>query len=635
MTPKPLNPPRPPLTFRVGITGHRWDRLAPGPADRTLTLEHVLGTTVRTVLEAVKSQIGHTAADGSNGYAEDSAPVLAVISGLAEGADRIVANQGIEAGYHLWAILPFDAARYREDFDGAWRAPSWSRPGSDADFDRLRRAAAAPMVMDGEPDRFDAYDSLGRAVLSHSDLLIVIWDGEHGRGLGGTANVLTAARREEIPIVRIDPANPAVAWLEDPRDPDHGAEKGLSRLERRIGDLVRPPEHSGLAGHSGWNGRTAYFRETVVAGHLGTSYRALTGFLLRLPGSVMSALAPTGLAWFGALRQLTVRRLPTSYPESTARDWQTRWAGLDAPIRDRLTDRLAPAHGWLDHLATYYADRYRSAFTMVFSLAWMAAVAAVVGLIAMVNEWQSAGLWSWIELAVILTILGVTLWGKRQRFHERWIDYRLLAEQVRHLTFLWPLGVTTASSRLPANPSADDPRVRWTGWYYRALVRQLGFGASAFSTEHLATCRRLLRDYEIQDQRGYHDRNASRLRHLSHVVHRRTEVLFGAAAVVAALHVLHLSEAFWVSASLTTLSVFLPARAAALHGWAGHADFHAAAIRSADIESRLEELERAIDGLPELATRTLGPVALAAARTMESELGSWRATSLSRPLQRV
>ncbi len=631
----PMNPPRPNLTFRIGVTGHRWDRLAPGPDDRTAELGRTLGTTVRGVLEAVKRQLELIGRDPANGYAPASAPVLAVVSGLADGADRIVANQGIEAGYQLWAILPFEASRYRADFDGAWRAPSWSRPGSDTDFDRISRAASETMVMDGEPGRFDAYDSLGRAVLSHSDLLIVIWDGEHGRGLGGTANVLAAARREEVPVVRIDPANPGIAWLEDPRDPDQGVEKGLTRLERRIADLVQPPELAGLAPRSDWNGRAAYFSERHVGGRLGTSYRALTTYLGWLHGPVLAALAPTGLAWLGALRNLTVRRLPTDYPAATAASWEARWTELDPSLRGRLTDRLASAHGWLDHLATYYADRYRSAFTIVFSLAWMAAVAAVIGLIAKVSGWGAAGFWGWLELGVLLAILGLTVWGKHRRFHERWIDYRFLAERVRHLTFLWPLGVAGAGSRLPANPSDDDPRVRWTGWYYRALVRQLGFGARTFSTEHLAACRRLLRDFEIQDQRGYHDQNAHRLRHLSHAVHLRTEVLFGSAAVVAAMHVLHLSEDFWLSATLTGLSVFLPARAAALHGWAGHADFQAAALRSADIESRLEEFERVIDGLPELTTGTLGPVALGAARAMEGELGSWRATSLSRPLQRV
>ncbi len=637
MHPPAPGPPKPRLAFRVGVVGHRWDTLAPGPEDRTVQLERELGATVRAILDAIKDQLVAIGHNPANGFAasRDAEPALAVVSGLAEGADRIVANQGLEAGYQLWAVLPFEATRYAKDFDGRWQGPIWSRPGARADFERLRRRASVTVVMDGKPDQFDAYEPLGHSVLNHADLLITIWDGKSGRGAGGTASLLMAARRREIPIVRIDPGAPASAWLEDIRDPDHGAEKGTSRLERRIGDLVRPPEEAGLIPRSEWNGRLAFFTERTRAGHLGTSYRALTGYLGGLHGSVFSTVAPTCLAWLMGFWNLFRRRLPVDYPAASAAAWEARWTDLDPGFRRRLIEDLAPVHGWFDQLATYYADRYRSAFTIVFSLAWMAAVAAVIGLIAEVRQWTTAHLWGWIELAVIGAILGLTIWGKRRRFHERWIDYRLLAEQVRHLTFLWPLGVTSTNARLSANPWGDDPRARWTGWYYRALVRQLGFGTTTFSAEHLATCRRLLRDLEIQDQRVYHDRNSERLEHLAHVVHRRTEVLFGTAAAIALLHVLHLSEEFLVSAGLTALSVFLPARAAALHGWAGHADFHAAALRSAEIELRLEELERSIDELVEVSTTTLGPVALAAARTMESELGSWRATSLSRPLERV
>lgn len=630
-------PPKPRLAFRVGVVGHRWDKLAPGPLEGTIGVERALGTTVRGILDAIKHQVEAIGQDPANGYAAGGAAGarLTLISGLAEGADRIVADQGLEAGYQLAAVLPFEPARYAEDFDGQWLGPTWSRPTAVAEYERLLRHASAIVVLDGRPGQADAYEPLGRSILNHADLLIAIWDGEGGRGPGGTASVLMAARREELPIVRIHPQEPDVAWLEDIRDPNQGAEKGTSRLARRIGDLVLPPEESGLTDRSVENGRRAFFSEQARAGHLGTSYRALTGYLGNLNGLLASALVPTCFAWLIAAYNVFRRRLPMDYPAASAAAWAARWGDLDPELRGRLVDQLAPVHGWLDYLATYYADRYRSAFTMVFSLAWIAGVAAVMGLIAEVRGWGTARLWGGVELAVIGAILGLTMWGKHRRFHERWIDYRLLAEQIRHLTFLWPLGVTSVSARLSANPSSDDPRVRWTGWYYRALVRQLGFATRTVSADHLANCRYLLRDREIQEQRVYHDLNSERLEHLAHVVHRRTEVLFGMAGVVAVLHLAHWSEAFLYSAGLTALSVFLPARAAALHGWAGHADFHAAGLRSADIELRLEELERAIDGLIDVSTTTLGPVALAAARTMESELGSWRATSLSRPLERV
>ncbi len=633
----PPHPPKPRLAFRVGVVGHRWDKLAPGSLEHAVAREGELGAAVRGVLLAIREQLDTIGANPLNGYAEPTpqGPELLVVSGLAEGADRIVANQGLAAGCALWAVLPFGRARYAEDFDGRWMAPSWSRPGADADFDRLLGLASGSVVMDGQPGQFDAYEPLGRAVLNHSDVLIAIWDGATGRGAGGTAHLLMAARREEIPIVRVDPGAQIEVWLEDMRDPDHGREKRLSRLERRIADLVLPPEQAGLVPRTEWNGREAFFAERPVAGHLGTAYKALTGYLGSLHGPVAPILAPTFLAWFAAFGHLFQRRLPADFTATTRRAWEAQWATLDPALSTPLIDRLAPVHGWLDYLATYYADRYRSAFTMVFSLAWIAAVAAVIGFVAEVQEWGTSHIWAWVELLVIGGVVALTVGGKQRRLHERWIDYRLLAEQVRHLTFLWPLGVTGGNARLSANPWSDDPRVRWTGWYYRALVRELGFGATSYSPSHLAACRRLLRDLEIQAQRNYHDRNAARLEHLAQVIRRRTEWLFGAAAVTAALHVLHLSETFLYSATLTVLSVFFPSRAAALHGWAGHADFHAAALRSAEVELRLEEAERAIDGLVEVSTATLGPMALAAARAMEAELGSWRATSLSRPLERV
>jgi hypothetical protein len=198
-------------------------------------------------------------------------------------------------------------------------------------------------------------------------------------------------------------------------------------------------------------------------------------------------------------------------------------------------------------------------------------------------------------------------------------------------------------------PSGDDPRTSWVGWLYRAVVRELGLPTAAVTPSHLESCRRLLRDHLVADQRAYHERVAARYRRIYHVVHRRTGWLFFWAAVVATLHLpwLHrpslaivaalgaADPEFWLAALLTALSVFLPARAAALHGWSGHADFFGAALRSAQIETRLEELERAVDSVGTDGSIALGGLALDAARTMESELLAWHAVSRSKPLQQA
>lgn len=656
-----LHPPKPSLAFRIGIVGHRWDRLGPtdrpegaSPAERQAwlsectELEQLLATTMTAILSQVASRVATVGSDAANGYAMDQSGRVALVSGMAEGADRVAARTALNLGLELWAVLPFRSDEYQKDFDGLWRAPSWSRPGAADEFMSLMSRATATLVMDGNyRHRTAAYEPLGRAVLANADLLVVLWDGDESRGVGGTADLVGEARRQEIPILRIDPANPRSCWLEDPREPDRGLSVGLERLDRRLSDLLLPPELAGLASPGEWNGREAFFREQAVRGRLyGKSYQAVTAFFGSCHSWLLQAFTPSALAWVGMAGRLFRASLPADYAGATMAEWRARWgADAETEIGRKTIAALAPIHGWLDHLARYYADRYRSAFTVVFSLAWIAAVAAVVGLVAAFRGSSTEHLWGWIEVSVMVGILGFTFWGGRRRFHEKWIGYRLLAEQIRHLTFLWPLGATSMAARLPMRPSADDPRIQWNAWLYRAWVRQLGFSSGHMSEAHLQWCRRMLREHEIPSQRAYHDRAAERYWHLSHAVHARTDALFGAAFVLAVVHLSETAVRFiggliglpadLGGPAITVLLVFLPARAAALHGWAGHADFRSAALRSAHIESRLDQLELEIDTLAECTSRTLSQAGLDAAAAMEGELGAWRATSLSRPLQRV
>ena len=651
---KDARPPRPGLALRVGVIGHRWDVLAPGlPADRVKAVETALSDTVGSVLGAIAAKVRAVGADPANGYDPGRLLRLAVLCGLSEGADRIGAHAGLALGYELWALLPFAARSYSDDFDGEWMAPSWSRPGAKVEFDQLLSQATATAVLDGKVERADRYLGLGEAILRHSDLLIAIWDGKPGRGPGGTADLVGVARRDEIPIVRIDPATPGEPWLDWATDPAEGRDRGLGRLDRRIGDLVQPPELTALGGADQLAARAAFFQERAPAGFFGKAYGALTSHFLSLRGPVALALLPTWAAWVKAILRLTQRTLPDDPSAAGQADWADR-AGAgrsaEAILAPGYLERLAPIHGWLDQLARYYGDRHRSAFTVIFSLAWVASVAAIVGLIAHLRHWPGAGVWGWIEAGAIGTILGLSEMGRRYRLHYRWIDYRQLAEQVRHLSFLWPLGATTSASRLAAAPSGDDPRIRWTGWYYRAIVRELGLEFRHWTRSDLDEAHHLLFDLEIPSQQRYHDEAAARLRRLHQAVHARTEWCFLAAGIVVTLHLIGAPE--WIaslgagaerveplaqllSAGLTVLSVFLPARAAALHGWAGHADFQGGALRSANIQVQLERIARTGPSAALADSRALARSAEAAADAMEWELSAWWATSASRPLDRI
>src|SRR5579872_413568 len=93
--------PRPRAAIRVGAIGHR--RLEPAVAERiTATVSKALAAIARAAGEAL----------GEPEIADQFAPGLdlIVVSPLAEGADRLIAEQGLALGYRLGAVLPFAQA---------------------------------------------------------------------------------------------------------------------------------------------------------------------------------------------------------------------------------------------------------------------------------------------------------------------------------------------------------------------------------------------------------------------------------------------------------------------------------------------------------------------------------------------
>lgn len=141
-------------TLIVGVTGHR----------------HLHGVDdVRTRVSEALDRV--------------AAPVE-LLTSLAKGADRVVADAVAARGGSLVAVLPFPVDEYRRDF-----------PDSAADFDRLLALASRTVVMPGDPaDRPTAYEHAGRHVVDSSDVLLALWDGLPARGRGGTAEIIRYAR---------------------------------------------------------------------------------------------------------------------------------------------------------------------------------------------------------------------------------------------------------------------------------------------------------------------------------------------------------------------------------------------------------------------------------------------------------
>lgn len=166
----------------LGVTGHRPNKLKPATLPR-------IRAQCAAVLDALAGM-----------------PVrLGVVSALAEGADRMIADLALLRGLPLRCILPFASTEYERDFESA---------ESVVEFRRLLAQARAVEELPGEPGaRSTAYEAAGRAMLDASGVLIAIWDGNPAAGRGGSAQMIDEAVARAIPVIWINAAGDAEPLL--------------------------------------------------------------------------------------------------------------------------------------------------------------------------------------------------------------------------------------------------------------------------------------------------------------------------------------------------------------------------------------------------------------------------------------
>ena len=146
-------------------------------------------------LEAVTNAIDEALRTILAAYGDDS---LQVISPLAEGADRVVAWRAMENYVgRLVVPLPLEMSDYMLDFKSI---------SSKAEFIILLEQADQVFELPAEDTREACYLAAGMYVLDHSDVLIAVWDGAPARGTGGTAEIVTEARKRGMPLAWVQVA---------------------------------------------------------------------------------------------------------------------------------------------------------------------------------------------------------------------------------------------------------------------------------------------------------------------------------------------------------------------------------------------------------------------------------------------
>jgi hypothetical protein len=185
LTNGPIDGPDPILS--VGITGHR--SIAAEPV-----VSGAVEAAITSVLRALQKRSRPSAA--AKQFASSTRFRLKVVSMLAEGADLLGMQAGLDCGAELSGVLPFDEQSYRKTF-----ATSLSR----ALFDNVLSKLSSILVLSGFVGDDGSYEEANRAILDRSDVLIAVWDGDPARGRGGTGDVVHEALKRGLPVIVIRP----------------------------------------------------------------------------------------------------------------------------------------------------------------------------------------------------------------------------------------------------------------------------------------------------------------------------------------------------------------------------------------------------------------------------------------------
>lgn len=562
----------------IGVTGHRLARLA-----ETDLAE------LRGRIDAVMAALS-AASPGSR---------FRLIGSLAEGTDMAAADAALGRDWQLDTVLPFAREDYADDFDGA------GATGLRARLDRSTDVLELPGRRDEPGGEAAAYERAGRVVLTQSDVLLAVWDGDPPRGRGGAAQIVAEAVAHAIPVLILHPEAsraPVLLWSglnEHDSGPEavdtvaRGSLDDLPRLMARLG--VSPPG----------DGRGRGLRTAIDAPPL---FAVAYPLLLALAGVRRFRLADLR-------RPCPPARMPT--------------AALARAMPARIDAQLWPRFDQADCEASLAAQLFRSAFVSSFALAALAVTLALLGLIVpvAVKPLLAAG-----EFASIALILAITKWGARAGWHGRWLGQRTLAEELRCLAVSAALGDLFLRGA-QAQDGDDAGRER------RVIARRLGLPSARIDDAYLSEAHASLAAL-LDDQIGYVRREAGRMHRLEHRLHRLGGALFAITALVCAgvlgIEVVWTfshepSAAHVLPLGVTVLSASLPAIGAAIYGIRMQGDFAGAAERNAALAMQLGELRRIVadeapgfDGLRRLIRRT--------AELLTADVSQWVRATRARPL---
>ncbi len=610
------------IAFRIGVTG---------AISASATEGDKLWDRVLDVVHKLRGFLIEASADAAlDGIRTTNAAKLRVLSPLAQGADRVVAETALWleenqpnalCSTQLEAILPFVQAEYEETFGSTSGA---QRDSAITAFRDLLEKSAHVTELDGarEPEevRHNSYGAVGRAVVRNCDLLIAVWDpGMKSKGPGGTRDTVAYAHSTGVPVLVVHPSGEEVVWWSTrvgmPRDLSTDAFKEARSYMRTV---LLPPSPIEGRHESAWVRR--------LRSVLGMEVDPLRAYFLESDRQNPNIWRARD--WFlGPLLRYGRRAKGFSTSNDLCNNLLLRFWARYRAIREP-SSRAA-------QLATKYQQRFRTSYFAILVAAAIALLIAVYAVAFYAPVWLIL-----VELLLLVAIAAIWVANDVCDWHQRYVSYRVLAELQRTLPALQATARTAPGTRLT---QASKGNQRWVAWVYSAIVRstipadQQGEALSkttSYHRVHKTDITLELVQSLITNQKRYHSARIAECEFTSGILALAAKGFFWATLMVVTCKLLLYVEALRfiaiaypsVPSVLSLLAVIFPILAAALFTLRTYEELEILVDQSSLMLEELEEIElriAQIDISKPVSLEKLGGEVVGLARLLILDVREW------------
>ena len=201
-------------TLSIGVVGHRWNRIERRQERQLAAAIAAFFAMIDTCAPKLKKRIA---------------------TGLAEGSDQVAA-MAMPADWQLRALLPMP----RQAYESHLEVHGTGDPAEAIARLGLLLSRPGTVLVDPPSQSPEAgYVAIQEGILDQADLLLAIWDGAGGAGVGGTNDSIQKALARGIPVLWIDSdQNRSVALRRVLAASDDGVSAARAADERELVEIL-------------------------------------------------------------------------------------------------------------------------------------------------------------------------------------------------------------------------------------------------------------------------------------------------------------------------------------------------------------------------------------------------------------